>query len=403
MSQPVLRTIVLIDRYLPILGGAQKNVHQICVGLVNKGHQMKVLTRMVVPGLRKHEVLDGVEIERFSKNRVRWLSKIFCVVAFVRYLVKFKDEYDVVVCVPCSRLTDLLPAYLAALITGKPYVIRSTSTSLYDSVLDPSSGSVAGVLQRLFLPPLLWRKVLAKSETIINQSDAVRAKGLAHGFDSNLVIANGVDTNVYHPVSSDEKRALRHTMRIPEEATVIINTGRFVEAKNQIALLKVAKHFLDRGFDDFLLLLLGATEEGQVTDSKPSLLQFIDENSLQNNVLVVDDARNVEQFLQASDVFVFPTKHAEGMSNSLLEAMATGLPVVASRMDQIICVFPEDYHYFFDPESSEQLGRLLWELVESPALRESSGKRLEKHVLQNYALTASVERYETLFRGIRAS
>ena len=403
MSKNRLRILVLIDRYLPIIGGAQKNVHQIATGLVQDNCEVTVLTRMVVPDLTAREIIDGVKVRRFSGGRFRKLSKLVCIVAFVRYLVSRRKDYDIVLCVPCAKLTDLLPAYLASLLTGKPYVIRTTSTSLYDSVLGRFSGSYAERLQRMLLPSFLWRRVLQKAETIVNQSEAVRSQGLKYGIDSGCVIPNGVSTDKYHPVDDAGQARIRQKLRLPEDHVVFINTGRYVDVKNQIAILRVAREFARDGFNKFLVVLLGATESGQMSDAKPSLLKYIHNNGLDNHIRIVDDAPNVDEYLQASDIFVFPTLHAEGMSNSLLEAMAVGLPVAASDMEQIACVFPEAYPYFFNPSSDKQLGSILSSLAESQELRASVGAGLTKHILENYALTASIAKYKSLLRRFEAA
>lgn len=124
MEPPSKRIVILIDRYLPILGGAQINVHQVARGLVNKGLHVTVLTRVVFSGLPSEELIDGVQVKRFSGSKSRIFSKVACIISISQYLVKHKNDYDAVLCVPCVSLTDLLPAYLAFLFTGKPYIMR---------------------------------------------------------------------------------------------------------------------------------------------------------------------------------------------------------------------------------------------------------------------------------------
>ena len=114
MGQTSNRVVILIDRYLPILGGAQNNVHQVARGLVDEDFHITVLTRIVFPGLRQQESIDGIQVIRFGESRNRLLSKFYCVAAIVRYLIKHKNDYDSVLCVPCIKLTDLLPAFLAS-------------------------------------------------------------------------------------------------------------------------------------------------------------------------------------------------------------------------------------------------------------------------------------------------
>lgn len=400
MAQTSTRIIILIDRYLPILGGAQNNVHQVGHGLAGEGLQITVLTRIVFPGLQREEAIDGIEVIRFGKSRNRLLSKLYCIVAIVRYLIKHKDDYDAVLCVPCIKLTDLLPAYLASRVTRKPYVIRTTSLSLYEDLLRTDLKSFPDALRKLVFPTFLWRKVLTAASTIVNQSPTILDRGRQYGFDSKLVIPNGVDTTKFHSLDRTETLAKRRDLAIPEDKMVVTNTGRYVDVKNQISLLRVARELISEGNKEIFVLLLGATEEGQVADTRDQLVEFVLSNELSEHVRFVDDTNSVADYLQVSDIFVFPTLHIEGMSNSLLEAMATGLPVISSGMDQITCMFPENYPYFYDPKSDRELKDKISEFLMSEKKRVEAGRMVEDHVSEHYALTTTIARYKSLLLGL---
>ena len=400
MNQNNYRIVILIDRYLPILGGAQNNIHQVARDLINEGFQVTVLTRIVFPGLKRQESIDSVRVIRFSESRNRLVSKMGCIIAIVRYLITQKKDYDAVLCVPCAKHTDLFPAFPASLVTGKPYVVRTTSMSLYEGLLTIDFKSFPDVMKKLLFPPLLWRKVLNNASTIINQSVVILDRGRQHGLDSKLVIPNGVDTNKFYSVNRENAMIKRQSLGIPKTKIVITNTGRYVDVKNQIALLKVAKELILDGHEDIFILLLGAIEKGQVADNREQLVDFVQSNSLGDYVRFVDDADNVDDYLQASDIFVFPTRHVEGMSNSLLEAMATGLPIIASGMEQITCMFPKNYPYFFNPECNRELKDQLLDLARSETKRHEIGKIVEDHAQENYALTSTILRYKSLLLSL---
>jgi len=388
--------IILIDRYLPILGGAQNNVHQVAHGLVNEGMGVTVLTRLVYPGLKEHESLDGVQVIRSSGNRNRKLSKILFVLRNTVYLIKNRKEYDVVWCVPIGASLDLLPAFFASFLTGKPYVMRTTLVRNYERLLEFSYGSIADVVKSVFLVPLLWRKVLSRASAIINQSQAISAQGKQYGLDSSLIIPNGVDTDRFHPASKTDIVQIRDSLSIPKNRIVVINVSRYVPVKNQIILLKAMKELIDQGQDNILTLLLGATEVGQVTDTRKQLVEFVHSNGLDEYVCFVDDAENVQAYLQASDIFV-STSLNEGMSNSILEAMATGIPVIAGRLPENICMFPDQYPYYFDATDANELKELLQELIQSADKRNETGQIIEKHMRQKFALPVTINKYKSLF------
>ena len=397
MDQASKRIIILIDRYLPILGGAQNNVHQVARGLVREGLHVTVLTRIVFPGLQRKESIDGVQIRRFSGSSSRIFSKAGCIIGIVRYLLENKNNYDAVLCVPCVYLTDLLPAYFASRLTRKPYVMRTTGLFDYENLLEFHPRSFPDVLKKFLLPPLLWRKVLKNTSNIINQSTAILARGRQYGLDSMLVIPNGVDTGRFHSVNQADVLLIRQSLDIPKTKIVVTNTGRYVDGKNQISLLKVARELIVEGHKEIFILLLGATEEGQVEDTREQLVKFVQTNGLEDDVRFIDNADNVDAYLQASDIFGFTTRYREGMSNSLLEAMATGLPIVASRMEQITCMLPEKYPYLFDPECNDELKEQLSDLVISKRRRHEIAEMIETHTRENYSLATTIIRYKSVF------
>ena len=88
--------------------------------------------------------------------------------------------------------------------------------------------------------------------------------------------------------------------------------------------------------------------------------------------------------LGKADVFVLPS-HREGLPNALLEAMAAGLPVIATRVGGVPEVLDEDgVGILLDPHDSTALGEALAELVSKADLRVSLGKRAREHVLAKY-------------------
>lgn len=390
------KIIILIDRYLPILGGAQNNVHQVARGLVNEGLNVIVLTRLVFSGLKERELLDGVQVIRSSGNKNRKLSKILFMLRNTVYLIKNRKEYDVVWCVPIGASLDLLPAFFASFLTGKPYVMRTTLVRNYERLLTFSYGSIPDVVKSIFLVPLFWRKVLSSASTIINQSQALSAQGERYGLDSSLIIPNGVDTDKFHPGSKADIEQIRKSLSIPQNKIVIINVSRYVPIKNQITLLKAVKGLIDGGQKDILVLLLGATELGQVTDTREQLVEFSHSSDLDEYVRFIDDAKNVQSYLQASDIFV-STSLNEGMSNSTLEAMACGIPVIAGRLPENICMFPDQYPYYFEATDANELKMLLQELIQSADKRNEAGQLIEMHIQKKFALPVTIDKYKSLF------
>ena len=70
---------------------------------------------------------------------------------------------------------------------------------------------------------------------------------------------------------------------------------------------------------------------------------------------------------------------------------------IASDIEQITCMLPEHYPYLFDPECKGELKDQLSDLLMSETKRHETGKMVEEHARENYALTSTILRYKSLF------
>lgn len=135
----------------------------------------------------------------------------------------------------------------------------------------------------------------------------------------NLIL-NGIDTDAF--VFSQEKRdEIRKKFNI-EANYVLGHTGRLAEVKNQIFLLKLMPDILKQR-PDAVLMLIG---DG---DDREMLRNTAKELNIQDKVIFAGNTTNVQNFLSAMDVFVFPSLY-EGLPLSILEVQANGLPCIIS-------------------------------------------------------------------------
>ena len=118
------RVILVIDRYWPEPGGAQVVARTLCEQLKGQGLDFIVLTRHFREGLSSTEIVGDLRIKRFGKGRSRLISKIRFLLSTLSYLIRHRREYDLVHVHLCVYETDLLPVFIASLITRKPYVIH---------------------------------------------------------------------------------------------------------------------------------------------------------------------------------------------------------------------------------------------------------------------------------------
>jgi glycosyltransferase involved in cell wall biosynthesis len=149
----------------------------------------------------------------------------------------------------------------------------------------------------------------ACSETI---ADRIRT----HGIDA-IPIQNGVDTEQFSPVDKTEKTRLRKEFNIPVSATVFISVGTLIPRKNPLAVIK---GFQAADVEDSILLMLS---DGLLWQEYESLAPN------DNQIMIEGWVDNVCDYLGASDYFVSASS-SEGLPNAVMEALASGLPVLLS-------------------------------------------------------------------------
>tara|TARA_Y100001958_G_scaffold97167_1_gene66967 strand:- start:8661 stop:9773 length:1113 start_codon:yes stop_codon:yes gene_type:complete len=157
------------------------------------------------------------------------------------------------------------------------------------------------------------------------------------------VIRNGVFKKHNEKVCFHED--IRKKYSIPKNSFVIGHIGRFTPAKNHKLLIQIAKD-LCKNQDDIYLLLCGRKISESIIDD-------LTESSIREKVITPGLCTNIYSYLQAMDVFVFPSLN-EGQPNALIEAMITGLPIVASNIPSIKETVSEEMNQvLFSPTDKE--------------------------------------------------
>lgn len=134
------------------------------------------------------------------------------------------------------------------------------------------------------------------------------------------LILNGVNTEEYR--FSEEKRYIIRNQLNLQNNFVLGHTGRLADIKNQSFLIELMPELLKKR-EDAKLILLGDGDDREMLEEKVNAL------NLKDNVIFAGSVCNVQDYLSAMDVFVFPSLY-EGMPLSILEVQANGLPCVIS-------------------------------------------------------------------------
>ena len=180
-----------------------------------------------------------------------------------------------------------------------------------------------------------------------------------------------------------------------EGAPVVLGTvGRLDPIKNQAGLLRAFRAILDRHPEWRPRLRLIIAGDGPLRGELASLTRELE---IEDSVWFPGARGDVPELMRAMDVFVLPSIN-EGISNTILEAMATALPVVAGRAGGNPELVVEGVTgALCDPNDTGGLQAALESYVAQPGLRESQGRAARERVVTQFSLEAMVGRYVALY------
>lgn len=165
-----------------------------------------------------------------------------------------------------------------------------------------------------------------------------------------ITIYNGVDDEKFTPKLNE----------LYKDEYTLINVGNLNEAKNQITLLKAFKGISN---NNLRLLILG---EGP---QREALEQYIDRNDLQDKVQLIGSTPDVSKYLHQADLFI-STSIDESFGLAIVEAMLSGVPVIASKVGGVVEVINENGTgiFYMNPFDEIELSQKIEKLINDPEL-----------------------------------
>jgi glycosyltransferase involved in cell wall biosynthesis len=240
------------------------------------------------------------------------------------------------------------------------------------------------------LPP--WRQRLHSwlvnigiARALVAVSEQTRQTAIDEGVraDRIVVIPNGVtplDT------SSVDRADARAALRLDGNDIFLLSTGRLTYQKGHEFLVQAMSKVMRR----FPNAKAGICGEGPL---RPQLESQILELGLSGHVRLLGTRDDVSPLLAAADIFVLPSRW-EGLSIALMEAMAAGVPVIATRVDGVRDLITEGIHgLLVPPGDSEGLEESILQLLADPQMRKRMGATAQAHVLRVHSVDAMCRKY----------
>jgi glycosyltransferase involved in cell wall biosynthesis len=377
-GQPDLNVAMVLQSYPPVIGGAQRQVKQLAPLLLERGIGVRVITRRVA-GTPRRVTEHGAVIERLRVPRGKRAASAAYVAGATWRLLRSRPDL--------IHAFDLLSPSVAALAANAanhvPVVVKVLSTGPGGDVDRLTHKRLGGLRARL----------IAQRFTAFHAvSSDVEAELLECGVDPKRIVrvANGVDCGHHRPPSGAERMEARLRFGIGRDELLTLYCGRFAPVKRLDTLLEAFRAAPGH------LLLVGDGEQ------EPHLRELARDPQLAGRVSFVGKLDDPSVAYRAADIYV-STSTTEGMSNAILEAMASGLAVVASRAGGMAEILGDGAGVILARDDAAALGAELARLGAGAELRARLGSAARARVERCHGLAAVADQLAILYRQLAAT
>ncbi len=207
------------------------------------------------------------------------------------------------------------------------------------------------------------------------------------------VIPNGIDLRRFSP--RGRRAEVRRELGLPDRSPVVVTVGHITRVKGSDVLAAAAPRILEQ-VPEARFLVVGEGDAPQ----EDELRQQVHDLGLDRRFLLAGDRSNVPDLLEAADLFVLPSR-SEGQPNALIEAMAMGLPCVATRVGGVPEIVTDGEEALLVPsEAPDALAAACVSVLESPALARRLGAAARARAHREHDLGSMVRRYERLYEKL---
>ncbi|WP_435005719.1 glycosyltransferase family 4 protein [Tundrisphaera lichenicola] len=358
----------------PAESGAERQALAQGLELTRRGHRVHVVTRFI-PGLPVDETVGGILVHRWIRPiAIGPLFGLSFVASLIGALRRLRPEYDLIH--THQALWEAISVGLARSLLGD-----------VPTLIQPASSGYFGEASELLRTrgALILRRAALRNRAFAAISADIEREWLGLGVPPDQIIrtASGVDAHHFRPgpVAPEVEDSLPARPRV-------VFTGRLHPQKNLGLLLEAWPAVARQSGASLILVGQGPERE--------SLARRMESLGLSNRVHFVGAVADPAEYLRAADIFVLPSV-AEGMSNSLLEAMATGLPCLASEIGgNIDLLGPGDAGLLLPPDPGIWAASIVRVLNDHELARRLGASALHR-VEEEFSLEAVVTRYEQIY------
>jgi len=372
-----LSVLFVVDAKFPGRGGAESQARKLAQALSKKDVDVKFVSPQISIDQQVQDTVDGFPSHRIRYPRIKLLGAIILQIRFAWYLIKHRHDYDAV----HVHITRLFAATAVAtrFIHRKAVIAKVSGFFEFEGgILDRSARFSPG--------NALLRFALRKIDYVQTISAETEQKLRSAGFSAQQIrlIPNGIDTQLVNP---DEVDA-------PPKPLTFGYCGRLRSVKGIYVLMDAFTELAKANpKGSFVLRVAGG---GRALDTLRKLTR---DRGLTDRIEWLDTIDNTEKFYREIDVHIQPS-FAEGLPNSVMEAMAASLPVLATDIGGNSDLITHGINgWLFPSGSSEELTVLMQRCIDAPELLASLGTQGRMRIERDYDIAAITNDLMDLYRG----
>lgn len=394
----------------PLVGGQELIAAHLAQGLHARGFPVRVITRQTLPASPARENIDGVEVHRINPPGMlkgKGFAAILPVLGFLTrlswILIRDARRYDLLL-ISGAKIMPLIAVPLCILLRKRCVIRAESYFELHETISTESMRTMGSLPGRMLFGLLEHARnfVLRRADAVIAISAQINAELRKRGVAADRIVClpNGVSLKKFRPVGAAERATLRQRLGLPDDGgPIVLYAGRLARAKG-VPLLIEAWPALFARHPDLHLVLVGSGNRS-FDDCEQQIKQQVRQVGLEQHVQFFPETDAVADYLQAADLWVFPTEY-EGFSLALAEALGCALTVLATTVGAAPELIQHGKNGFlFAPKDLHALTEVIEEALRNRSRWPEIGAAARQAVAR-YDLDVIADGYAELCRPDRA-
>ncbi len=370
VNHNIKKVIIFSTAYLPLVGGAEIAIKELTDRLGD--YEFDLITARLNAKLPKNERISRVNVYRIGFGGA--IDKLLLPFwgCFLALRLNKKREYDIIWAIMASY-GGIAASFFKFFCAKKKFVLTLQEGDEESHLKRYAFG--ISFLYRLFIYPL-YTLPIRSADVIQAISNYLKDRARKSGAKCDIkIVPNGVNVFLFKNKGSDVG-AIRKELGFGKLDNVLVTVSRLVK-KNAVLDLVRSLSFLP---NEIKLLIIGEGNE------REKIKKVVSDLGLEKRVKIIGfvSHANLPKYLHASDVFVRASL-SEGMGNAFLEAMAAGLPVIATPVGGIVdFLIDQKTGLFCDVNSPESIAQVVQKLINNPELARLVNSNSFKMVSERY-------------------